>query len=295
MKRAYLELHLAVLLFGITAIFGKLIDVPAVPLVWWRVLLTSASLLLILRLIRRFPKLPRNRIAQYMGIGCLVGMHWITFFLAIKLSNVSVCLVAMATQSFFTAIVEPLVMGYRIRWLEIALGILIVPAMILIVGELHVTLRIGIWVGLLSAFLAALFTSLNKRLITHADPIQITFFELGSAWLMISLVLPLMYGADDIASLIPQGIDWLYLLLLSFVCTTLAYVLALRALRFLTAFASNLVVNLEPVYGIILAWIILHEYQELSPRFYAGVAVIIVLTFCYPFVNRHRTRKQRIK
>ncbi len=291
MRKAYIELHIAVFLFGFTAILGKLISIPAVSLVWWRVMITSVSLLLLVGIIRTLREVPRKHILQYMGIGCIVALHWVTFFGSIKASNVSIALVTFATTSFFTSLLEPLITRQRASGFEILLGLFIVPAMILVVRGIDPEMHMGIWLGLTSAILAAFFASLNKFMISYAEPVQITFFELSSAFLFVSLVLliiqfmlpdnGILQGIDFRLHL-PKGMDWVYLFILALVCTTFAYVLAVKALHHLSAFAANLVVNLEPVYGILLAWLLLKENQELSIGFYLGVVMIIGIVFLYP-------------
>ncbi len=291
-RKAYLELHLAVLLFGFTAILGDLISLNALGLVWWRVFLTSLSLALLIRLGRRLRKMKWRTVFQYMGIGVLVALHWVTFFGAVKLANASVALIAMATTSLFSAFIEPFVIRRSVQGYEILLGVLIVPGMMLIVSHIDFSLLYGLAVGLLSAFLVSLFTSLNKKMIGHTDEMTITFLELSSAWLFLSLVIPVFHQMSPEASfrLWPSYTDWGYLLVLSLLCTTLAYVLALRALRYLSAFASNLTINLEPVYGMVLAWLILKENKELSAGFYLGGALILIVVFSYPFLKKKYER-----
>lgn len=284
-RKAYLQLHLAVLLFGFTAILGDLISLSAIVLVWWRVLITSISLLFFIQFGKRLLQIPKKLILQYMGIGVLVGIHWITFFGSVKLSNASICLVCMATASFFTAFLEPLLLKQRIKSYEIILGILVIPGMMLVVQNIQTDMLLGVWVGLLSAFLAACFSILNKKLIDKADPMSITFLELGSAWLFISLVLPFFFSSNVGEVFLPIGYDWIYLLVLALVCTTLAYVLNLLSLKYISAFAANLTINLEPVYGIILAWLILNENEELNTGFYLGCALILLAVFSYPFIK----------
>lgn len=285
-RRAYLELHIAVLLFGLTAILGDLIQLTAPVLVWWRVLITSVSLLFLIRFGARIKHLPRDLILKFMGIGWIVALHWILFFGAIKYSNASICLVCMATASSFTAILEPLMLKQPIKLYEIILGLAIIPGMVLIVNSTELSMMAGIWMGLLSALLAAIFAILNKKLIDKADPMDITFLELGSGWILISLCLPIYYAYFPEENFIPSLMDFIYLIVLALLCTTLAYSLALRALKFLSAFASNLVVNLEPVYGIILAWVVLNENEELDANFYWGCIIILAVVFSYPFIKK---------
>ena len=295
MRRAYLELHIAVILFGFTAILGKLISIQAVSLVWWRVLIASIGMMIILR--AKFNNVPKERIRQYLMIGGIVALHWITFFASIKVSNASIALASFATTTFFTSLIEPLIVKERHIGADILIGLLVVPAMIMIVQGIDPELRLGIWLGLVSALLVAIFASLNKKLIKHASPMQISFFELSGAWLFISLCLGVLslagvgdkaFAGMDFRLHMPQPGDWLYLLVLGLLCTTLAYFLAMRALHHVSAYNMNLVINLEPVYGIVMAWLFLHENRELTTSFYIGAAIILVVVFSYPFVLKNR-------
>jgi drug/metabolite transporter (DMT)-like permease len=285
-RKAYLQLHIAVLLFGFTAILGDLISLPALQIVWWRVFLTSLSLLFIIRLPRLIREIPRHILWKYIGIGVLVAVHWVTFYGAIKLANASVALVCMATTSFFTAILEPLILRRPVARYELALGLLIIPGMVLITNGLDSGMMLGVWVGLLSALLVSIFAILNKMLINHARPFDITFLEIGSAWLFLTICLPFYFLLVPDTPFWPSSIDWVYLITLALVCTTLAYYLSLLALRHLSAFASNLTVNLEPVYGILLAMLILKEHHELKPVFFVGVGIILLAVFSYPVLKK---------
>lgn len=284
--RAYLELHLAVLLFGFTAILGDLIQLSAMNMVWWRMLLASISLVVVIRLRGLWQTMPGDLIRRFMGIGVIVALHWICFFGSIKLANASIGVICMATTTFFTSLLEPLFLKIRVSAWEILLGLMVVPGMALVVGTVGTEMWLGILVGLLSAFLAALFAVLNKVMIEKAHPLNITLLELGAGWIFISCLVPFFHDWSGEAPFLPGFSDWIYLVILAFVCTTLAYVLALRSLRHLSAFASNLTINLEPVYGIALAWFILNENQELQPGFYYGVLLILVAVFSYPAIKR---------
>ena len=285
-KRAYLELHIAVMLWGLTAILGDLIKLSALNLVWWRVMLTGISLLFFLRQGRVFWKMPRKSLLKFAFVGMLTGLHWLTWYGAIKLANASVALICMACVAFFTSLIEPLIMRQKVKGWEIFLGFLIIPGMALIVGSLDVSLRTGFWVGIFAALIASVFGTLNKKWINEAGPLSITFIEMASAWLFLSLILPFTLYPDGAGKLMPTLNDFLLLLVLSLLCTTLTWMLALRALKHLSAFASNLTTNLEPVYGILLAWVFLDDRQELSPGFYWGALLILAVVFSYPFLNR---------
>jgi len=289
-RRAYLELHLAVLLFGLTAILGDLIQLTALVLVWWRVLITSGSLAPLVQPRALWQELGTRQVLRLAGIGVLVALHWLAFYGAVKLSNASITLVCMATTSFFAALIEPLVIHRRVLWYELALGLLIIPGMWLVVGSVDAAMLKGIGAGLASALLAALFATLNKKYLGKTDPKRVTFIELGSAWVFLSLVLVGLWiaGYEIGAFLPPSPSDWFYLLVLALLCTNLAYTLSLRALRHISAFASTLTINLEPVYGIILACLLLRENEELSPNFYWGGVIILAAVLAYPLLKRWR-------
>lgn len=290
-KKAYLELHIAVLLFGITAILGDLINLPAALIVWWRVLITSISFLFLIDSLRTVSDFDAKERWIFSGIGVITGLHWVFFFAAVRYSNASITLVAMACTSFFASLLEPMIIGRKIEKLELILGIVIVPAMLLIVNTIEIEFRVGIFFGLISAFLAALFTSLNKRYLIKGREKEISFLELGSAWVFLTCLLPFYYWKQPLSGFWPSSQDWIYLLVLSLLCTTLAYLLALRALNHISAFASTLTINLEPVYGILLAIVLLKEYKELNSEFYIGVLVIISAVTIYPLIMKRRKRK----
>ncbi len=290
-QKAYLQLHIAVLFFGFTAILGndKLISLPAISTVWWRVFFTSISLFFLIGFGKALRDIPKRYLWQYMVIGVIVALHWICFFGSVKLSgSSSVTLVCMATGAFFTSIIEPLVLKTKFQTKELLLGVLVIPGMALVVGNVSSDMWLGIVVGLLSAFLAAIFAIWNKTLIDKADPMDITFLEMSSGWLFISLILPFIIQFDDSVAFMPVGWDWVYLLILALGCTTFAYVLSLRALKYLSAFTSNLTINLEPVYGIIIAYFFLDE--KLSTGFYWGVVIILGAVFLNPILNSKKEK-----
>lgn len=289
--RSYLELHIAVFLWGFTAILGDLIQLSALALVWWRVLLTAISVVFLLskgasRNGSNFNHMTRRIFLQFSLVGVLTALHWLTFYGAIKLANASITLVCMATCAFFTSLIEPVLLRKKWNWTEMLVGFLIVPGMALIVQNVEVKMHLGILVGLVSSLLAAVFSTLNKKWIDNAAPLPITFVEMTSAWVFLSAALPFFFHSEPTAVLLPSAKDFLLLLVLALACTTLTWVLALRAMKHLTAFASNLTVNLEPVYGIFLAWIILGEQKELSAGFYWGVALIMLVVLSYPFLKK---------
>jgi drug/metabolite transporter (DMT)-like permease len=291
-NKAFLQIHFCVLLWGFTAIFGKLISLPALPLVWWRMLIVVAVLALVPRVWRGLRDMPLRLMLSYAGIGVLVALHWLTFYGSIKLSNASVGATCIALATVFTALVEPWLARTRFSRRELALGIAVLPGVALVVGGVPAGRRLGIAVGALSALLVAFFSSLNKRLVEHADPLTVTALELGAGALALTLLAPLMpvifpAFAGNLLVL-PDPRDATYLLALALACTLLPFALSLIALRHMSAFAAQLAVNLEPVYAIILAILLLGEQRELTPQFYAGVAIILAAVFVHPLLGKPR-------
>ncbi len=283
--RAYLTLHFCVLIWGFTATLGKLINLAAIPLVWWRVLLCSLILLFIIPF-KSISQITRAQWKSMVVIGVLIALHWICFYGAVKLSNASVAVATMATTAFFSALVEPLILKKKMRWYELALGLFVLPGMALVVGNIDVNMHLGFIVGIVCALLAAVFSTLNKKLIDHNPPplLLMTWVELTAATIAISLFLPFFVVYFPDLPIMPKGNDWLWLLLLSAVCTILPFTLSLNAMRHISAFGTNLTLNLEPVYGIAFAVLFFQEQQELGSGFYPGVALILLSVLAHPWL-----------
>ena len=290
--KAQYQIHFCVLLWGFTAILGKLISLPALPLVWWRMLIVVVALALLPRVWRNLRAMPRKLLLSYAGIGVLVALHWLTFYGAIKLANASVAATCIALATVFTALIEPWLTRTRFSKRELALGLAVLPGVALVVGGVPHDMRIGIAVGAVSAVFVALFSSLNKRLVEHGDALTVTAIELGAGTLALTLLAPLMpvlfpAFAGDLLVL-PGTRDALYLLLLALACTLFPFALSLVALRHMSAFSAQLAVNLEPVYAILLAIVLLNEQRELTPVFYLGVAIILLAVLVHPLLGRAR-------
>jgi drug/metabolite transporter (DMT)-like permease len=297
--RAYLQIHLCVLLWGFTAILGKMISLGALPLVWWRMVIVVVALLLVPRVWRGLRAMSWRLRWSYAGIGVLVALHWLTFYGAIKLSNASVGATCIALGTVFVAMTEPWLARTRFSKRDLALGVAVLPGVALVVGGVPAGMRLGIAVGALSAFLVAIFGSLNKRLVEHGDPLTVTTLELGAGTLALTLLIPVMPLVPGVAGAfggavfaIPGGRDLALLFTLSLACTLLPFALSLAALRHMSAFAQQLAVNLEPVYAIVLAILLLGEQRELTTAFYAGVAIILAAVFVHPLIGRPKPLTQ---
>jgi len=289
-RRAWLQIHFCVLLWGFTAILGKLITLESVPLVLWRMGLVATALLLWPRVWRAMRELSVRLLWSYIAIGCVVALHWLTFYGAIKLANASVAATCIATVPIFLALIEPRLTHRPFRWWELGLGLMAVPGIALLVGGTPVHMNLGILVGISSAAFAALFSALNKRLIMGAGALAVTTIEMGAGAVFLGLLygLLMLAGVSEVAgvfdaqqSLLPTFSDGMWLLM--------PVALSLLALRHLSAYASALAVNLEPVYAILLAIVLLGEQAELEPTFYLGAALIIGVVVIYP---RLLTRRQ---
>ena len=308
-RRAYFYIHLCVLLWGFTAILGALISLDALPLVWGRVLLAGAGLALLggSVLWKEIRQISPHIFKQLVLIGVLTGLHWLCFYGAIKKSNASIGVMAMATTSLFSSFIEPWILKKKIRWHEVGLGLLVIPGMYLIVENIDWAQKKGFLLGVISAFLAALFSVLNKKMLDTTNPPSpkaMSFVQFWSIVLFLPLFLqlrnlegigpdfiqtalsPIFYTLPEHAQFMPSPTDWLWLSILSFGCTLLPFILSLVAMRHLSAFSTNLAINLEPVYAVLLAGLLLHEHKELNPSFYVGVCIILLAVFIHPLINR---------
>ncbi|MFC5740769.1 DMT family transporter [Dyella tabacisoli] len=286
-NKARLQIHFCVLLWGFTAILGALITLPALPLVWWRMLMVAVALLLMPKVWRGLKAMPGRLRWAYAGIGVLVALHWLSFYAAIKLANASVAATCIALAPVFLALVEPWIARRRFDTRELLIGVAVVPGVAMVVGGVPTDMRIGIAVGTVSALLVAVFGSLNKRFVEHGDPLTVTCIELGTGAIFLTLLAPLLPHTGA-AFVWPNGHDALLLLVLAFGCTLLPFALALVALRHMSAFGTQMVTNLEPVYAILLAVVLLGDQHVLNRWFYAGVAVILTAVFVHPWLTRQR-------
>jgi drug/metabolite transporter (DMT)-like permease len=288
-RKAFWQIHFCVLLWGFTAILGKLITLPAQALVVWRMALVALFLAILPKVWRGVRALPPRLLAIYAGIGTIVALHWLTFYAAIKLSNASVAVSCLALGSIFTAVVEPMMTGRKHEISELILGIMVVPGVVLLVGGVPSGMHLGIAIGIISSFLTAVFATLNKRYVHDAEPESVTFIEMSVGGLFMMLAGIAYFGVDG-TLMWPDLRDFTLLMILALACTLLPFILSLHALRHISAFATQLALNMEPVYAILLAALWLKEYRELTPQFYLGFLIILTAVFVQPLIQG-RTRK----
>jgi drug/metabolite transporter (DMT)-like permease len=273
-NKALLQIHLCVVIWGFTAILGKLITLPAFALVWWRMLIVVAVLALLPAFWRGVRSLDGRMLAIFAGIGVVVALHWVTFYGAIKLANASVAATCMGVAPILVSVVEPFVTGRRFDWREVAIGIAAVPGVALVVGGTPGGMRLGIAVGMLSALLVAFFGALNKRYVERGDPLAMTGLELAAGTAFLTL-LALVFDGEALRLPLPDARDATLLLVLGIACTLFPFALSLVALRHLSAFSAQLAVSLEPVYAVFLAIVLLGEQRELGLQFYLGLVIIL--------------------
>lgn len=289
----YLHLHFIVLIWGFTAILGLLISLPAVELVFYRTLLAGLLLAVVVKVRGKHFALPPRHLAALLGTGALISAHWILFFAAARVANASVCLAGMATCSLWTALLEPLSSRKPLRLLEIFLGLLVVVGLY-VIFHFEFDHALGLALAVASAMLAAVFTIINGRFTHRYDALVITGYEMGGAFLSTALFLPFyretLAGGGQL-HLVPTTTDWLYIGLLAWVCTVYAYSSAVQLMKKFSAFAMNLTVNLEPVYGIVLAFLFFGEKERMTTGFYLGTLVILLAVLAYPALSRLRPRK----
>jgi len=282
-------LHCTVLVWGFTGSLGKLISIPAVGLVWYRVLIASVSLLVYFIICRANFRVSKSSFLKLIANGALVGGHWILFFAAIKLSTVAITLVCLSSITLFTAILEPVINKKRISKLEILSGLLIICGIVLIF-KFETQYTKGIIAGLSSALLASLFAIFNSKLVKNLNAPVIAFYELSGAFLWITIFLFFTHGFNR--SIVPNNVDMIYLLLLGTVCTSVAYVIGVYVMRELSAFRVALITNLEPVYGIIIAFFFFGDLNKMTPGFWAGAVVILSTIMLYPVTQKQLARRR---
>jgi len=291
--RDYLHLHFLVFFWGFTAILGLLITIPPVEVVFYRTLMASAGLGLLIYFKNVGFRVSSVDLIKLLLTGSLIAGHWILFFTSARISTASVCLAGMATTSFWTSFLEPLALRKRIKWYEVLLGIVVVVGLY-IIFHFEFNHAVGLILALVSAFLAALFTVINSNFAKTHHHQTVTFYEMMGACISISIFFPfykVLLTQGQELNLVLSGADLIYILILAIVCTVYAYAASIELMKKISAFSVNLTINLEPVYGIILAVLIFGEREKMHPGFYIGAGIILLSVLAHPFLNKFSHRK----
>jgi len=291
--RSHLKLHFIVIIYGFTAILGKLITLPAPQLVFYRMLIAVIAFYLFLKWKNTDLSISRIQFFRLFGIGIIVAVHWITFFGAIQISNISVTLGCFATTTLFTSLLEPFFFRKRINAVEVLIGLLIIFGLYLIF-RFETRYFLGMVVALISAFLAGLFTVLNKKLVVHQKASVISFYEMvgGGAGIAIFLIIS-GWTKTSVMSL-PTLSDLFYLLILGIVCTAYAFAVTVDIMKHLSAYVVTLTINLEPVYGILMAYFVFGESEQMTGGFYLGTNIILISVLGYPMYHYLKRKPTQI-
>ncbi len=286
--KARLELHVCVVLWGFTPIFGRVITLDALALVWWRMLIVAVALLALRGVRRELWNLSLRLVGGYALTGWLLAMTWLLFYASVKMANASVAAVCLAVAPVFLAAIEPWLIGRPLIPRELLLGLAVIPGVALVVGGIPSGMYVGLAAGLASSAFVAAFNTRNKHMIQYASPLTVLCIEMGVGAGFLTLVAPLVPHTGAALPLPGWNDAWL-LLLLSLGCTLIPFVLLLKAMREVSAFETQIATNLETLYAIILAIPLLGEQHEVGPLFYLGVVVIVGAVVVYPLLSRrHR-------
>lgn len=272
--KSYLHLHLIVFIWGFTAILGRLISLDALPLVWYRMLFAVGFIFIYIKHKKAPIKIPKRVLLKFLVAGLVIALHWFTFFRAIKVSNVSITLACLSTGAFFTSLIEPIFFGKKIIWYEIFFGLIVVFGLSIIFNVEGRYVE-GIVLALTSAFLSASFAVINSKFVKEYDPIVISYYELAGGVMFFSIFL--LFTNSFSAMFFTLSInDIVYLIILSSVCTAYAFIASTAVMKFLSPYTVMLTINLEPIYGIILAVLIFEDKEQMSPQFYLGAVIILI-------------------
>lgn len=284
--KSYLLLHFIVFIWGFTAILGALISLDALPLVWWRMSIAVIFILIYIKFKKIDLKIPRKTLFAFLFAGLVIALHWLTFFKAIKVSNVSVTLACLSTGAFFTSILEPLLFGKKVVWYEVLFGLIVIGGLY-IIFNVEVDYVLGIILALTSAFLSALFTVINAKYTKVYMPSVISFYELVGGVGFLSVYLLFSGGfTTEFFNLSIEDFGWL--LLLASVCTAYAFIASVKVMKYLSPYTVMLTINLEPIYGIILALLIFKDSEHMNPMFYVGALIILLTVILNGIIKKYK-------
>ncbi|KOF03730.1 hypothetical protein AWW67_08045 [Roseivirga seohaensis] len=288
----FLKLHFIVFLWGFTAILGNEMTIPATDVVMYRTALASIVLAGFMYLKSKTFQVSRADMMPLVLTGFIIAIHWFLFFESARVSNVSVSLAGMATTTFWTSLIEPLFNKRKIRLFEVILGLVVISGLY-VIFRFEFNNALGLGLAMASAFMAALFSVLNGKMTHKLSQYTITFYEMAAAAIGIAIFIPFykyFFLAETATYALPTTRDWGLLLILSVVCTVYAFSASVELMKRITAYVVNLTINLEPVYGIILAVIIYGENEEMSAGFYYGTLIILAAVLSYPVIRRSQRK-----
>ena len=290
MKGTLIRLHTAVFLWGFTGVLGRAITLNEAWLVWWRMLITVITLWVLFYFLKKIKGISPRGFLKIAAIGTVHAVHWLCFYGSIKYANVSIALTCLSTTGLLSAVIEPVFFRRRINPYEVLLGVFALAG-IAVIYFTNISYSVGIYVGLLSALLLVLVSVMNKKIIGSRDAESIALYQMTGGFLGLSVLLPLYNFLFPATQVFPAHWDWLWLLILSWCCTILTFMLYISALKRISAFTVNLTLSLEPVYGIILAFLLYHENKTLSGSFFIGFGLILIAVFLQMarLVKQHRT------
>jgi len=289
----FLQLHLIVFIWGFTAILGALISIDSVPLVWYRMLLAVVFVLIYFIIKKRSFSIDVKSLFKFILTGTIIALHWIAFFESIKVSTVSIALITMSTGAFFTSLIEPLFFKRRIKAIEIVLGLLVIVGLY-IIFNFESKYSLGILYALVASFLSALFSVLNGIFVKKTDAEVISFYQLlfGVGFVTIFLFFT---DSFSVAFFTLKPSDWLYLLILSSVCTAYAFMVSIKIMKHLTPYTVILTMNLEPIYAIILALLIFGDKEKMNPEFYYGAFIVLFVVLLNGIIKNRSSIHQKSK
>lgn len=283
----YLHLHFIVFIWGFTAVLGDLITIKAVPLVWYRMLLGALFVLIYIVYNKKKLKISLQSLFKFAFVGLLIALHWLAFFSAVKVSNVSITLAMMSTGAFFASLLEPIFFKRKIIKYEVVFGLIVIIGLY-IIFKVESEYLTGILLALLSAFLGALFSIFNGMMVKNHDATIISFYELLFGVICISIYI-LFTGGFSFSFFEVSFNDWTYLLILASICTAYAFIASVHLMKWISPYTLMLTTNMEPVYGILLALLILGEKEYMSPTFYLGAIIILITVIANGII---KTRKK---
>ena len=290
MRKAFLYLHISVFLAGFTGPLGRLIEMNEGLLVWWRLFISSVTMWIVFSLLGKLQRISAKDILKLTGIGFLAAIHWVTFYGSIKYANVSVALVCFSAVGFFTALVEPVLLRVKIKWIEVLLGLMVIAG-IYMIFHFNPKYETGIILGLICALLMAFVMIFIREFVQRINPQTVLTYQLSGGLITLSLLMPLYLLQFPTDKIFPNLEDLGWLLVLAWFCSVLAFQLSVYALKKLTAFTVNLSFNLEPVYGIFLAIILFGESQDFNSSFFGGLALIAASLFIHIIMLLQKERK----